>query len=71
MKKLLVALISLLLSHLAASADMREEAIFDRISSVASVCLKTDDCGIESSGPGYKVALMLEQPVLWFSSLLF
>ena len=46
MKKLSVALISLLLSHLAASADMREEAIFDRISSVASVCLKTDDCGI-------------------------
>ena len=47
MKKLTVALISLLLSNLAASADMREEAILDRVSSVASVCLK----------PGYKVAL--------------
>ena len=57
MKKLSVVLISLLLSHLAASADMREEAILDRVSSVVSVCLKTDDCGIESSGPGYKVAL--------------
>lgn len=57
MKKFIVGLISFLLTHLAASADMREEAILDRISSVASVCLKTDECGIESSGPGYKVAL--------------
>ena len=56
MRNLLVALI-LLLSHLAAFADMREEAILDRVSSIASVCLKTEDCGIETSGPGYKVAL--------------
>ena len=66
MKKLIIVLISLLLSNLAASADMREEAILDRVSSVASVCLKTDDCGIESSGPGYKVALnnsMAAEPV--------
>ena len=66
MKKLSVVLISLLLSHLATSSDMREEAILDRVSSVASVCLKTDDCGIESSGPGYKVALnnsMAAEPV--------
>jgi len=57
MKKLSVALISLLLSYSATSADMREEAILDRVSSIASVCLKTEDCGIETSGPGYKVAL--------------
>ena len=66
MKKLSVALFSLLLSHLSVSADMREEAILDRVSSVASICLKTDDCGIESSGPGYKVALnnsMAVEPV--------
>ena len=57
MKKLTVVFISLFLSHLATSADMREEAILDRVSSIASVCLKTEDCGIETSGPGYKVAL--------------
>ena len=57
MKKLTVVFISLFLSHIATSADMREEAILDRVSSIASVCLKTEDCGIETSGPGYKVAL--------------
>ena len=57
MKKLTVVFISFFLSHLASSADMREEAILDRVSSIASVCLKTEDCGIETSGPGYKVAL--------------
>jgi len=57
MKKLTVVFISIFLSHLATSADMREEAILDRVSSIASVCLKTEDCGIETSGPGYKVAL--------------
>lgn len=66
MKKLYVALFSLILSSTAVPADMREDAIRDRVSSVASVCLKTDDCGIESSGPGYKVALntsMAAEPV--------
>ena len=46
MKRLSVALVSLLLSYLGVSADMREEAILDRVSSIASICLKTDDCGI-------------------------
>ena len=39
------------------SEDMREEAILERVSASGEVCLKGDGCGIETSGPGYKVSI--------------
>lgn len=66
MNKLFFTFLTIFLSYSAASSDMREEAILDRVTSVANICLKTDDCGIESSGPGYKVAFnsnMASEPV--------
>lgn len=55
--KNLVIISMLLISSNSFMEDMREEAISERISSFASVCLSSDDCGIETSGPGYKVAI--------------
>ena len=55
--KNLVLISMLLISSNSFMEDMREEAISERISSFASVCLSSDDCGIETSGPGYKVAI--------------
>jgi pseudoazurin len=38
--------------------DMRDEAIEARIKPLANACMQGEDCGIASSGPGYKVSLI-------------
>ena len=38
--------------------DMRDEAIEARITPLGNACMQGDDCGISTSGPGYKVSLI-------------
>ena len=38
--------------------DMRDEAIEARITPLGSACMQGGDCGISTSGPGYKVSLI-------------
>ena len=53
-------ILSLILSTglLSQGIDMRDEAIEARIKPLASACMQGEDCGIASSGPGYKVSLI-------------
>ena len=37
---------------------MRDEAIEARITPLGNACMQGDDCGISTSGPGYKVSLI-------------
>ena len=38
--------------------DMRDEAIEARIMPLGNACMQGEDCGISTSGPGYKVSLV-------------
>ena len=38
--------------------DMRDEAIEARILPLGNACMQGDDCGVSTSGPGYKVSLI-------------
>ena len=60
MLKYSALILTLILSTglLSQGIDMRDEAIEGRIKPLANVCMKDDDCGITSSGPGYKVSLI-------------
>ena len=60
MLKFNALILTLILSTglLSQGIDMRDEAIEARIKPLANVCMKDDDSGIASSGPGYKVSLI-------------